>query len=757
MTQEHTGTDKFADLRRRAESQRDGPPAQPLHIDKLSPEEVGHLVHELQVHQIELEMQNEELRRTQQQLEASRDRYADLYDFAPVGYFTLSEASLILEVNMTAAAMLGVERGHLIQQPLTRFIARDDQDIFYFHRRQLFETRSPQVCEIRLVRMDGSQFHARLEAILVQGNEGQTLCRVAVSNVSQRVQAEQELKRLNEELENRVEIRTRAMQRRAAELEALVNVSSALRLAETVKETISILMEETVNALEAEAAAILLLEDDALVLAGLSGPFETSLALRHPPGDDPWWQVVNTGRPMFLNSVDHAGSAPCQLSQDLVRDMTAMAIVPLRASEETLGLLQIAFSQPDRPFEEYLRPLTAIGEMGGSALQRIRATETLEQLVQDRTRDLAALYEITTTTTQHLDMPIILESVLEQALEVTGADAGVIHFLDEGGETPRMAVQRGLPPGLMVHMQAEPLSASLWGQVIERKETVVVPDIPSDLPTLQTLYPAAYPTYIGVPINTTGRVLGVLSVFGEAIQKFAAEDIALLAAIANHVGAAVESAQLRQRAEHAAVMEERQRLARELHDSVTQSLYSLTLFAEASQDSARAGDLTQVQQYLSRMGETTLQALKDMRLLIHQLHPPTLTQEGLVGALRQRLEAVERRAGVETQLLVETPLELPARVEAGLYGIAQEALNNLLKHSAATRVTVRLGADDAGLKLEVMDNGQGFDLGSVGDQGGMGLASMQERARNLGGSLQIASRPGQGTSIKVHVPWAHPV
>jgi nitrate/nitrite-specific signal transduction histidine kinase len=457
---------------------------------------------------------------------------------------------------------------------------------------------------------------------------------------------------------------------------------------------------------------------------------------------------------MLLNPVEQAGLVPSQISEDLARDMTAMAIVPLRASDETLGLLQLAFGQTDRPFEEYLRPLMAIGEMGGSALQRVRATETLEQLVQDRTRDLAALYEVTTTTTQHLDTQIILECVLEQTLEVIGGDAGIVHLLDEAGETSRMVVQRGIPPGLVDQLKTQPLRGSLWAQVVERNETVVVPDLPADLSTPQTFYPEEYPTYIGVPIHATGRVLGVLSVFGEAIQKFSAEDIALLVAIANHVGVAVESAQLRQRAEQAAVMEERQRLARDLHDSVTQSLYGLTLFAEAGMDSARAADLTQVQHYLGRMAETAQQALKGMRLLIYELHPPALTQEGLVGALRRRLEAVERRAGVETQLLAETSFELPAHVETGLYRIVQEALNNVLKHSAATRLTVRIGSDDEGLLLEVVDNGQGFELGSLGGQGGMGLASMRERVEKLEGSLHIVSKPGQGTRIEVAIPWA---
>jgi signal transduction histidine kinase len=259
-----------------------------------------------------------------------------------------------------------------------------------------------------------------------------------------------------------------------------------------------------------------------------------------------------------------------------------------------------------------------------------------------------------------------------------------------------------------------------------------------------------------VPIYSLGRVLGVLSVFGETIHRFSAEDIALLAAIADHIGAAVAGARLRQQAEQAVLVEERQRLGRDLHDSVTQSLFSLTLFAAAAQDSARASDLNQVQFYLGRMSETAFQALKSMRLLIYELHPPALREVGLVEALERRLEAVERRAGVEAHLLAETSLDLPTQVEAGLYRIAQEALNNVIKHSAATQVTVRLSAGDESLQLEVTDNGKGFDPAAVEDRTGVGLTSIQERVKSLGASLQIVSAPGQGTSIQVVVPVARP-
>jgi PAS domain S-box-containing protein len=138
---------------------------QPEELREMLPEDIQHLIHELRVHQIELEMQNEELRRIQRELELSRDRYSDLYDFAPVGYFTLSETGVIQQANLTAATMLGMERGRLIKRPLPRFIASEDQDIYYLHRKQLFETLEPQVCELRMVREDGSQFWARIEAI----------------------------------------------------------------------------------------------------------------------------------------------------------------------------------------------------------------------------------------------------------------------------------------------------------------------------------------------------------------------------------------------------------------------------------------------------------------------------------------------------------------------------------------------------------------------------------------------------------------
>jgi signal transduction histidine kinase len=250
------------------------------------------------------------------------------------------------------------------------------------------------------------------------------------------------------------------------------------------------------------------------------------------------------------------------------------------------------------------------------------------------------------------------------------------------------------------------------------------------------------------------RPIGALCALSEAEQAFNIEDVALLSSIADHVATAVENDRLRRQAEQAAVLEERERLARDLHDSVTQSLYSLALLAEAGRELTRSGALDQAAHYQLRVSEIAQHALKEMRLMVHELRPPVLEQEGLVGALRQRLEAVEGRSGVKIRLLADELVDLPAAVEEGLYRIALEALNNALKHASADSVNVYVRTQNGIIELEVADNGTGFDPEAMDDTGGIGLSSMRERAEGLGASLAIRSTPGKGTQVLVHITEA---
>jgi PAS domain S-box-containing protein len=192
MTKKETPSNPAADLRRRAEAKARADETKAG--DTLSPEAAGLRVHELRVYQIELEMQNEELRRAQEELEASRERYFDLYDMAPVGYFTLSETGLILEANLTAAALLGVTRDAQVKQPLTRFILCEDQDIFYQHRRQLFETGLPQACELRILCADTDPVWVRIEATVARDIDGAVQERAVMSDITERKRAEETLR-----------------------------------------------------------------------------------------------------------------------------------------------------------------------------------------------------------------------------------------------------------------------------------------------------------------------------------------------------------------------------------------------------------------------------------------------------------------------------------------------------------------------------------------------------------------------------------
>jgi len=204
-------------------------------------------------------------------------------------------------------------------------------------------------------------------------------------------------------------------------------------------------------------------------------------------------------------------------------------------------------------------------------------------------------------------------------------------------------------------------------------------------------------------------------------------------------------------AEELAVLQERNRLARELHDSVTQSLYSLTLFSHAARRMAEDVGNDRLERQIGQIGGTAVKALKEMRLLVYELQPPELEKEGLIRALRQRLEAVEGRSGVEARLVVDELGRLPPSVEQEIYRITNEALNNALKHAAAKSVTVYLRQLDDRVELEVVDDGIGFEFEVARDHGGMGLESIRQRAKQMNGEVTIRSAPGKGTSVKVAI------
>ena len=256
---------------------------------------------------------------------------------------------------------------------------------------------------------------------------------------------------------------------------------------------------------------------------------------------------------------------------------------------------------------------------------------------------------------------------------------------------------------------------------------------------------------LAVPLIARDSTIGILSLRRIDSGGYTPRELELAIGVANQIAPAIENARLYREAGVVAVHEERNRLARDLHDSVIQSLYSLTLHSEASVRHANAGDLEQVKARLGQMGESALQALKEMRLLVYQLRPPLLEDEGLIGALQHRLDAVEKRSGVKTRLILDREYRLPANIENALFPVAIEALNNAIKHANASIVEMRINTVDGGIELTVRDNGRGFAVAERSAQGGVGLASMSERLSDIGGRLSVKSVVGEGTTVTAFV------
>jgi nitrate/nitrite-specific signal transduction histidine kinase len=376
----------------------------------------------------------------------------------------------------------------------------------------------------------------------------------------------------------------------------------------------------------------------------------------------------------------------------------------------------------------------------------------LEQKVADRTKELATLNAIAAVVSQSLDLREILNHALDEVLTVMEMESGQAFRLEEETQTLESIAQRGLSAGFAKDTNRLPLGAGLAAQASELGKPVVQqvdnypPGHSRDLAKREGLE-----LVVSIPLLVHGRSVGAINLGSHRPRAVSEEELSLLAAIGHQIGVAVENARLYEQAQQLAVMKERNRLARDLHDSVTQALYGVTLYAEAAARLLLSKETQLAAEHLGEIRTTAQESLREMRLLIFELRLPMIKQDGLAAALQSRLEAVEGRVGLETTFISDLDGRLPAETEEGLYRIAQEALNNTLRHAQAQRVDVHLHENAQAVTLEIADDGIGFDALAPEAQGGFGLRGMAERAARLGGQLAIESEPGKGTRISVEV------
>ncbi len=411
--------------------------------------------------------------------------------------------------------------------------------------------------------------------------------------------------------------------------------------------------------------------------------------------------------------------------------------------QDEIGTLARAFNSMTAQLQDLITNLEERVAERTRALRR--ANETLEQ----RALQLETSAQVSRELTSILDIDDLLTQVVELIRDAFHYYHVHIFLLTQDGD--HLALRASTSPTVPEHRCISVDGGSINGKAVRDGEAILVNDVKNDVSYLADQYLPDIESELVAPLRLGNRIIGSLDVQSAEINAFTEQDLLVIQSLGDQIAVAIENARLYDRSQELAVLEERTRLARELHDSVTQSMYSVVLLTEGWRRSIQNGSTGNVDEYLARIGEINQQALKEMRLLIHELRPPVLEEEGLLGALHQRLDAVEKRAGINARLRADQLVELPHAVEEGLYRIAQEALNNALKHASATNVAVRISTRNGKIMLEVEDDGQGFDVDTVDSDGGMGLANMRHRADELNGSIEIRSEPEQGTVVRVEV------
>lgn len=459
-------------------------------------------------------------------------------------------------------------------------------------------------------------------------------------------------------------------------------------------------------------------------------------------------QVIGTGKPLVIKDI----SQDRRLSRSIAKDegFTSLAVVPLNSKGKTLGTLFLV-SQDIRDFDEdELELLISAGQQIGVAVENA----SLFQAQQRRVEQFRVISEVGRQITSIMDIDQVLNQVVHLIQQTFGYDHVAIATIEGDYAVYRVgAGHYWKNPEFEFNPKRLRIGdEGITGRVAASGQAVYAPDVREDSGYVEMVGSATL-SEIVVPIKVKGRVIGVLDAQSDRLNAFDASAQVVLQSLADQAAVAIENAQLYKQAQQLAVVEERNRLARELHDSVTQALYGITLHAEAAYRQLNANQADLANEQLSELRSTAQEALREMRLLIFELRPSVVELQGLIPALRARLEAVEERAGLNVEFNIEGQLDLSDKIQDGLYRIAQEALNNALKHAKANNIVLNLFDRTSLVLMEIMDDGAGFNPDSEIEGGGLGLDGIIERAELLGGTSTILSNPESGTTIRIEVPY----
>ena len=542
------------------------------------------------------------------------------------------------------------------------------------------------------------------------------------------------------------------MERRAAELEALSKADQALHESLHLADVYEAMLDLAVDLFGADRSLFLSFDDRGRLHAQATrGVPEHHLAglqeVYHRQRREDF-----AGRGPELTVMEDIEHEP-RMAEAIKQNTTSKSVVdvPVLVHGEFFGLFILGYHQRRKFNAEDRALFRTLATRAGLAIQNAM----LFQESSRRTGELEALYRADEALHRSLQLEAVLEAMVDLAFELHGASSSLVVTFDEND---RLGIRssRGVSSSAReeIHRRYQKLNREYFNAFTRPYRSSMVEDVNANPKLNNFTVKLPNPSSLAeIPVMVGGELWGFFCIGWQEGRTFSDDDRRLFDAFASRASLAIQNAQLFDQAQVSASLEERQRIARELHDSVSQALYGIGLGARTLRRRLGEAPEPQVAEPLEYIINLAEGGLAETRALIFELMPDSLQTDGLVTALQRQAAATQARHNVAIAAMLCDEPDLPLRTKEALYRIAQESLHNMAKHAHATTATLSLAPVEGGFVLFVRDDGRGFDTGQQ-FPGHLGLRSMQERARRIGGEYSIRSAPGEGTTVTVSVP--HP-
>jgi PAS domain S-box-containing protein len=668
------------------------------------------------------------------------------------------ETGLIIEVNPAFCAMRGLAREAIVDQLPTTFIHPDDQSLFTRYLESIRANEAIRI-SVRVVRADGDVLPVEIHGTRLVwrgrhhalGIVRDTTAREAAGRLWEAQFAE-----------------------RTRELSLLVDVSRSIASTLELGPLLDVIMTQVQAVAPVTGATVLLREDDEVVVIGdygsATGRHASFVGLRIPLARAAMlWERIGNGEPVIIDDVREPTplSAAYREVAGPLADSSFSYIrswmgIPMVHKDQVIGVLTIAHGTPAAYTTRHAELVLATARQAAVAIINAR----LYNHAQQETRRTAALARVAASLATAGPLENVLEDLAATVVETTRAQAAAVYLADGDLTTARLTGAHGLPAGYATAIEDAMHQGKMTFDLatLDEHQPLVRHNVwqtylaSPDFVALQRFAGlVSWDTAVVVPLVARGRKLGLLATYYHHSQAPDESEQAFLVAIASQAAVAIDTARLYLEAQDKAVLEERTRLAHDLHDSATQTVFSLGMLARAAraQHDQRSDKLPAT---LERIATLAQEALAELRSLLFELRPDALTDGGLGAALPKLVAGFETRTNLVARYHGATAARLTPEAELAMFRIVQEALGNAGKHAQAKVVDVEVREQNGSLAVVVRDDGVGFDPSAPvrssqdGRQGGQGVRSMRERAAAAGLTLTIESRPRNGTTVRAEAP-----